>query len=106
MTTARTVKVGLVQIRCDGSAADNLERALRGVAEAARAGAGIVALPELFLGPYFKATMPAPARAARHRRLAGAVPGTVLLSAQRRCLRLRPRRAHPRADDRTSRHRG
>src|SRR5205085_11788456 len=32
---------------------DNLARALAGVAEAARAGAGLVALPELFLGPYF-----------------------------------------------------
>jgi predicted amidohydrolase len=48
-----TVTVGLVQMRCDGAPADNLARALRGVAEAARAGAGLVVLPELFLGPYF-----------------------------------------------------
>jgi N-carbamoylputrescine amidase len=53
MTTARKITVALVQMRCDGAAADNLERALRGVAEAARAGAGLVVLPELFLGPYF-----------------------------------------------------
>src|SRR5947207_36430 len=53
MSTARTIKLGLVQMRCDAAAADNLERALDGVAEAARAGAGLVVLPELFLGPYF-----------------------------------------------------
>jgi predicted amidohydrolase len=53
MTTARTVTVGLVQMRCDAGPARNLEAALRKVAEAARAGAQLVALPELFLGPYF-----------------------------------------------------
>jgi N-carbamoylputrescine amidase len=53
MSTARTVKVALVQMRCDGTPADNLERALRGVARSARRGAGLVVLPELFLGPYF-----------------------------------------------------
>jgi N-carbamoylputrescine amidase len=53
MTTARTVTVGLVQMRCDGAAAANLARALHGVAAAARAGAGLVVLPELFMGPYF-----------------------------------------------------
>src|SRR5947209_3139913 len=53
MTTALTIKVGLVQMRCDGAPGDNLERALRGIGEAARAGAGLVVLPELFLGPYF-----------------------------------------------------
>jgi N-carbamoylputrescine amidase len=53
MTSARTVTVALVQMRCDRAPADNLEHALRGVAEAARAGAGLVVLPELFLGPYF-----------------------------------------------------
>jgi N-carbamoylputrescine amidase len=47
------VTVALVQMRCDGSPADNLERALRGVAEAAGRGADLVVLPELFLGPYF-----------------------------------------------------
>ena len=53
MASGRTVTVGLVQMRCEGAAADNLERALRGVADAARGGAGLVVLPELFGGPYF-----------------------------------------------------
>ncbi len=53
MTTARAVTVALVQMRCDGTPADNLERALAGIAEAARMGSSLVVLPELFLGPYF-----------------------------------------------------
>ncbi len=51
--TARPVTVGLVQMRCDASPARNLEVALANVAEAARAGAQLIVLPELFLGPYF-----------------------------------------------------
>jgi len=50
---ARTVKLALVQMRCDSSPGENLDRALRGVAEAARRGGDLVVLPELFLGPYF-----------------------------------------------------
>jgi N-carbamoylputrescine amidase len=53
MVMTRALRVALVQMRCDGSPAENLDRALRGVADAARAGAGLVVLPELFLGPYF-----------------------------------------------------
>jgi N-carbamoylputrescine amidase len=45
--------LGLVQMRCDSAPAQNLDKALRGVAEAARGGADLVVLPELFLGPYF-----------------------------------------------------
>lgn len=51
--TTRPVPLALVQMRCDGTPADNLARALVHVGEAARAGARLVALPELFLGPYF-----------------------------------------------------
>jgi N-carbamoylputrescine amidase len=47
------VQVGLVQMRCDGPSRDNLTKALDFVARAAAAGAQLVVLPELFLGPYF-----------------------------------------------------
>jgi N-carbamoylputrescine amidase len=40
-------------MRCDGPPAGNLARALAHVGDAARGGARLVALPELFLGPYF-----------------------------------------------------
>lgn len=47
------VRLALVQMRCDASPAENLRRALEKVGEAARGGANLVVLPELFLGPYF-----------------------------------------------------
>jgi N-carbamoylputrescine amidase len=53
MQTARPITLGLVQMRCDGSPAENLARALEHVAQAARQGAQVVALPELFCGRYF-----------------------------------------------------
>ena len=53
MSTARMLNVGLVQMRCDGSAQENLEKAVRCIARAGRHGARLVVLPELFLGPYF-----------------------------------------------------
>lgn len=53
MSSKRTVTLGLVQMRCDAARDVNLARALDGVARAAARGANIVALPELFLGPYF-----------------------------------------------------
>jgi N-carbamoylputrescine amidase len=47
------ITLALVQMRCTDARDDNLARALRGVADAAGRGAQVVALPELFLGPYF-----------------------------------------------------
>jgi N-carbamoylputrescine amidase len=46
-------KIGLVQMACGGDARQNLRRAIRGINEAARKGAAIVCLPELFASPYF-----------------------------------------------------
>src|SRR6202162_142254 len=45
--------VGLVQMSCSANPAENLEKAVAKVAEAARAGARIVCLPELFRSRYF-----------------------------------------------------
>jgi N-carbamoylputrescine amidase len=53
MQTARNVTLGLIQMRCDGAPADNLARAVDHIAHAARRGAQIVALPELFCSRYF-----------------------------------------------------
>lgn len=52
-TQPRTVTVALPQMRCSEDPAANLAKAIDRVREAAAAGAGIVCLPELFLGPYF-----------------------------------------------------
>jgi len=49
----RSVKIGLVQMRCSEDVADNLSRALARIDEAAAAGAQIVCLPELFRSRYF-----------------------------------------------------
>jgi N-carbamoylputrescine amidase len=45
--------IGLIQMRCDHSAAANLDRAIRRIEEAAAAGAQVICLQELFLTPYF-----------------------------------------------------
>jgi len=47
------VPVGLVQMRCSAEPAENLARALERVEEAARRGARVVCLPELFRQRYF-----------------------------------------------------
>lgn len=49
----RVVRVGLVQQACFKERARSVEHALEGVREAARQGAEVVCLPELFAGPYF-----------------------------------------------------
>ncbi|MFO0878510.1 MAG: nitrilase-related carbon-nitrogen hydrolase [Gemmataceae bacterium] len=53
MAESRVVKLALIQMRCDATPQENLQRARAAVAEAARKGARLVVLPELFLGPYF-----------------------------------------------------
>jgi N-carbamoylputrescine amidase len=45
--------VGLVQMRCATDPVDNLRRAVEGIREAARKGAQVVCLPELFRTQYF-----------------------------------------------------
>ena len=49
----RTVTLGLVQMRCTPDTDANLEKAIRGIREAARRGAQIVCLQELFRSQYF-----------------------------------------------------
>jgi N-carbamoylputrescine amidase len=51
--TSSTFTVGLVQMRCSTDPDDNLRRACDGVREAARRGAQVVCLPELFRTQYF-----------------------------------------------------
>lgn len=48
-----TFTLGLVQMKCGTEPAGNLEKAIGLIHEAARRGAQIVCLPELFLSPYF-----------------------------------------------------
>lgn len=50
---ARNVRLGLVQMSMSTDAAANREIASRMVGDAARRGAQVVCLPELFTGPYF-----------------------------------------------------
>src|SRR5450631_1620927 len=45
--------LGLIQMQCGEDRAHNLENAVERIAEAARLGAQIICLPELFLSPYF-----------------------------------------------------
>jgi len=53
LAAAGGYRLALVQMACDAPAADNLRKALARTEEAAAAGAQVVCLPELFLGPYF-----------------------------------------------------
>ncbi len=47
------IRVGLVQMKSEGRADENLRKAIDGIAEAASKGAQVVGLQELFLGDYF-----------------------------------------------------
>ena len=49
---SRVVRIGLVQSACSGSRDRNVAQALDGIAEAARRGAEVVCLQELFAGQY------------------------------------------------------
>ena len=49
----REVKIALIQMNCNASKDENLTKALMKISEAAKSGAQIVALSEIFLGPYF-----------------------------------------------------
>ena len=53
MPSAPSFTLALVQMRCAADKAANMAAAERQVRDAARAGAQVVCLPELFLGPYF-----------------------------------------------------
>jgi N-carbamoylputrescine amidase len=51
--TIEKVTIGLLQRACSGDAAENLDKAIRGIHEAAARGAQIICLEELFRSPYF-----------------------------------------------------
>jgi N-carbamoylputrescine amidase len=53
MATGRKYNVGLVQMRMGASVEENFDSAVRHIREAARLGANIVCLPELFRAQYF-----------------------------------------------------
>jgi len=53
MTTQRSFKVGLVQMSMTSDPQENVDRAAARVEEAARKGAQVVCLPELYRSPYF-----------------------------------------------------
>jgi len=53
LTAPGSSRIGLVQMRMGADPGENLERALRLIAEAAERGASLVCLPELFRTPYF-----------------------------------------------------
>ncbi len=49
----RKFTVGLIQMRCSAEPRENLEKAIAMVREAAKRGAQVVCLPELFRTQYF-----------------------------------------------------
>jgi predicted amidohydrolase len=53
MPADRIVTIALIQMRCEPKRSKNLARAVQCIGEAARYGAQLVVLPELFLGHYF-----------------------------------------------------
>jgi N-carbamoylputrescine amidase len=53
MATPKSFTLAIVQMRCDTDADANLEKAVAGIRQAAKAGAHLVCLQELFRTPYF-----------------------------------------------------
>ncbi len=52
-SSSRKVKLGLVQMHCDSDPHANMDKALKGIEAAAKKGAQIICLQELFLSEYF-----------------------------------------------------
>ena len=52
-SSVKNKKIALIQMSCEPDTAANLDKAADRVREAARAGANIVCLPELFRAQYF-----------------------------------------------------
>src|SRR5262245_32308539 len=50
---ANSFRVGLVQMAMSREAGENVERAIKGVRDAAQKGAQVVCLPEMYRTPYF-----------------------------------------------------
>jgi N-carbamoylputrescine amidase len=53
MQSSNRIKVGLIQMACTARPEENLARGIAGIREAARAGARMICLPELFRTQYF-----------------------------------------------------
>lgn len=66
----RTVRLALVQMQCSSNLQENVDRAMAKVAEAAKEGAHVVCLQELFSGPY-----PCQTEDHRHFDWAESIPG-------------------------------
>ena len=53
MPIKNDLRIALIQMSCGEDPNENLERAMARVEEAAKVGAGVICLPELFRTPYF-----------------------------------------------------
>src|SRR6516164_2245041 len=53
MTSPQKLLLGLIQLKCEADPARNLDHAVQRIKDAARRGANVICLPELFLSPYF-----------------------------------------------------
>ncbi|MBI1832157.1 MAG: carbon-nitrogen hydrolase [Planctomycetes bacterium] len=52
-TDSKIITLGLIQMKCDPAPEVNLDRAVERIEQAARRGADVICLPELFLSHYF-----------------------------------------------------